>query len=80
MNATVLKVLQEITAQYGEGVLGDAARLKALLSDFAKDEPRPLHIAFGRCIEGGAYTALKTAADAAERGTRKGSIARRVRD
>ena len=67
MNDNILKVLNNITAQYGRDVLGDPARLKAFFSDLAKDEPKPLRIAFGRCIEGGAYQALKAAPDAGER-------------
>jgi hypothetical protein len=39
-----------------------------------------LRLAFGRCIEEGAYNALKTAPDAAERAERKAAIARRLRD
>jgi hypothetical protein len=80
MNTNLLKALNQITAQYGEEVLGDPARLKALFSDLAKDEPKPLRLAFGRCIETGAYTALKHEPDAAERAVRKAALAQRVRD
>ena len=80
MNTNLLQIVKQITAQYGENVLADPARLKAFFSDLAKDEPKPLRIAFGRCIESGAYTALKAAPDAAERASRKAVIAQRVRD
>jgi hypothetical protein len=80
VNDTFLKVLNHITAHYGEDVLADPVRLKAFFSDLAKDEPWPLRLAFGRCVESGAYNALKTAPDAAERISRKTALARRVRD
>jgi predicted ribosome-associated RNA-binding protein Tma20 len=80
MNANLLSIVKHITVQYGETILEDPARLKAFFSDLAKDEPKPLRIAFGRCVEAGAYTALKTEPDAAERSSRKAAIAQRVRD
>ena len=80
MNGNILKVLKQITAQYGEDILGDARRIKSLFGDLAKDEPKPLRSAFVCCIEEGAYNALKTAPHAAERSSRKASIAQRVRD
>jgi tetratricopeptide (TPR) repeat protein len=75
-----LSIVKHIAVQYGEGVLNDPARLKAFFGDLAKDEPKPLRIAFGRCVEAGAYIALKTEPDAAERSARKAAIAQRVRD
>jgi hypothetical protein len=80
MNTNLLSIVKQITARYGEEVLGDAARLKALFSDLAKDEPKPLRTAFGRCIQSGAYNALKTAPNARERASRKAAIAQRVWD
>ena len=80
MNANLLNVLKQITAQYGEEVLEDPRRLRALFSDLAKDEPKPLHMAFGRCIEAGAYAALQNTEDAAERASRKTAIVQRLRD
>jgi hypothetical protein len=80
MNTNLLSIVKQITAQYGETILEDPARLKAFFSDLAKDEPNPLRLAFGRCVEAGAYTALKTEPDAAERAARKTMIAQRVRD
>jgi hypothetical protein len=80
MNTNLLNIVKQITAEYGEAVLADPARLKAFFSDLAKDEPKPLRIAFGRCIEAGAYAALKGAPDAAERAEHKAAIARRVFD
>jgi formylglycine-generating enzyme required for sulfatase activity len=80
MNTNLLHIVKQITARYGEAVLADPARLKAFFGDLAKDEPKPLRLAFGRCIEEGAYNALKTAPDAAERAERKAAIAQRLRD
>jgi WD40 repeat protein len=80
MNNNLLFIVRRIIADNGEGILGDPARLKALFSDLAKDEPKPLRIACGRGLEAGAYMALTTAPDAAERISRKAAIAQRVRD
>jgi hypothetical protein len=80
MNTNLLNIVKQIIATYGEGILGDPQRLKAFFNDLAKDEPKPLRIAFGRCIESGAYTALKTAPNAVERRARKTEIAQQVRD
>jgi hypothetical protein len=80
MNVNLLDIVRRIVAEQGEGILGDPQRLKAFFSDLAKNESKPLRLAFGRCIEAGAYAALKTAPDAAERASRKAAIARRLRD
>jgi hypothetical protein len=53
MNAALLNIVKQIIAGYGEGILAHPKRLKAFFSDLAKDEPKPLRIAFGRCIEVG---------------------------
>ena len=80
MNTNLLNIVKQIIAEYGEAVLADPARLKAFFSDLAKDEPKPLRIAFGRCIEAGAYAALKETPDAAERAGRKAIIVQKVRE
>ncbi|MDR2631627.1 MAG: hypothetical protein LBC60_11960, partial [Spirochaetaceae bacterium] len=80
MNTNLVHIVKQIIADNGEAVLNDPKRLRAFFSDLAKDEPKPLRIAFGRCVEAGAYTALKDAPDAAERTERKAAIARRLRD
>jgi hypothetical protein len=80
MNDNLLAIVKQLSAEYGEDVLGDAKRLKAFFGDLAKDEPKPLRLAFGRAVEEGAYDALKSAPDAAERASRKASIAQRLRD
>jgi hypothetical protein len=78
MNTNLLTIVKQIIASNGEGILNDPRRLKAFFDDLAKDEPKPLRIAFGRCIEEGAYTALKTAPDAADRASRKTAIAGQI--
>ena len=80
MNTNLLNIVKRIIAENGERILADPARLKALFADLAKDEPKPLRVAFGRGIESGAYTALKTARDPGERAARKAAIAARLRD
>jgi formylglycine-generating enzyme required for sulfatase activity len=80
MNTNLVTIVKQIITGYGEAVLADPQRLKAFLGDLAKDEPKPLRTAFGRCIEEGAYNALKTAADTSERAKRKAAVAERVRD
>jgi hypothetical protein len=80
MNTNLLTIVKQLIASNGENILGDPQRLKSFFNDLAKDEPKPLRLAFGRCIESGAYAALKTAPDAVERGARKTAIALQVRD
>ena len=80
MNTNLLNIVKQIIAANGEGILGDPERLKSLFSDLAKDEPKPLRVAFGRCIQNGAYIALKTAPNAADRIARKTALAQNLRN
>jgi hypothetical protein len=80
MNTSFLSIVKRIITEQGEGILADPQRLKAFFSDLAKDVPKPLRIAFGRCVEAGAYNALKTALDTANRAECKAVIAQRLRD
>ncbi|GMO66153.1 MAG: hypothetical protein Ta2A_14220 [Treponemataceae bacterium] len=80
MNTNLLTIVRQIVATHGESILENPQRLKSFFSDLAKNEPKPLRVAFGRCIEAGAYAALKNAPDAGERASRKASIAQRLRD
>jgi formylglycine-generating enzyme required for sulfatase activity len=80
MNTNLVNIVKQIIAANGETVLSDPQRLKAFFSDLAKDEPKPLRTAFGRCIEEGAYNALKLEPDRNERAERKAVIAQRVHD
>jgi hypothetical protein len=80
MNDNLLAIVKQIAAEYGEKVLAEPKRLKAFFDDLAQDAPKPLRLAFGRAVEEGAYNALKSAPDAAERALRKAAIAQRLRD
>jgi rubrerythrin len=80
MNTNLPTIVKQISSEYGEAVIADPARLKAFFSDIAKDEPKPLRIAFGRCIEARAYAALETAPDASERAERKALIVQKAHD
>jgi hypothetical protein len=80
MNTNLVSIVKQIIAGHGETILAEPQRLKAFFGDLAKDEPKPLRLAFGRCIEAGAYNALKTAHDTAERAERKTAIAQRLRN
>jgi WD40 repeat protein len=61
MNANFLIIIKRIVSEQGEAILADPQRLKGWISDYAKDEPKAERLAFGRCIESGAYTELKNA-------------------
>jgi LysM repeat protein len=80
LNTNLLGIVKQIVDGYGETVLTDPRRLKAFFADLAREEPKPLRLAFGRCIEADGYTALKTASGAAERASRKALVAQRLRD
>jgi RNA polymerase subunit RPABC4/transcription elongation factor Spt4 len=61
MNTNLLAIIKRIIAEQGEGILSDPKRLKAFVSDYAKDEPKEDRVAFGRAIENGFYMELKNA-------------------
>jgi uncharacterized membrane protein len=61
MNMNFFKVIKRIINELGESILADPQRLKGWISDYAKDEPKAERLAFGRCIEYGAYGELKNA-------------------
>jgi hypothetical protein len=61
MNANFLSIVKRIVSEQGESILANPQQLKGWISDYAKDEPRAERLAFGRCIEYGAYTELKNA-------------------
>jgi hypothetical protein len=71
----MVNVIKRIIAEQGEAILGDAPRLKGLVADYASRESKVERIAFGYCIEYGAYTELKGAED---RDAIKAAIAQRV--
>jgi len=59
MNANLLDVVKKIVAEQGESILAYPHKLNPLFKDYAKDESKDERIAFGRCIEIGAYQELK---------------------
>jgi len=78
MNTNLLKILKRITNDYGEAILADPQRLKPLFSDYAKNEQKEERVAFGRCIEAGAYNELKKTRTADERRRVKSTLADQV--
>jgi len=75
MNSNLLAILKRIVAERGEHVLGDADKLKGLFSDYAKDEPKSERIAFGRCVQMGAYWELKNVSGVDDRRRKKAVLA-----
>ena len=80
MNANLLSVLKQITAQHGEDILENAQKIKSLFGDFAKDEPKPLRMVFGKCVENGFYRIVKNTKTAKERREVIDGLALRLRD
>jgi hypothetical protein len=77
MNTNLLNIVKRIINEQGEGILGDAARLKSFVRDYAKDEPKEDRVAFGRAVEQGFYLELKRAAPH-ERARLKTALAARL--
>jgi hypothetical protein len=75
MNTNLVNILKRIITEEGEAILGDPARLKGYVADYAAAESKAERLAFGRCIEYGAYNELKNAVD---KQLAKAAIARRV--
>jgi len=67
MNANLLAIVKQIVDQHGERILADSARLKPIFADHAKNEVKEDRVAFGRCLEMGAYQELKKTRTADER-------------
>jgi RNA polymerase subunit RPABC4/transcription elongation factor Spt4 len=78
MNANLLAILKQIVTEQGESVLADPQRLKALFSDYAKNEQKEERVAFGRCIEMNAYQELKKTSTADERRRVKATLVDQV--
>jgi hypothetical protein len=73
----MVTIIKRIIAEQGEAILGDAPRLKGFVADYASQESKAERLAFGRCIEYGAYSVLKSATD---RAATKAALARKVHD
>jgi len=78
VNTNLLNIVNRIAADHGESILGDSARLKPLFADYAKNEAKEDRVAFGRCIEMGAYQELKKTRNADERRRVKAALADQV--
>jgi hypothetical protein len=65
MNTNFVAIIKRIIAEQGENILANPVQLKGYVSDYAVAESKPERLAFGRCIEYGAYTELKNAPNAA---------------
>ncbi|MDR1787166.1 MAG: formylglycine-generating enzyme family protein [Treponema sp.] len=77
MNTVLLTVIQKMVAESGESVLADSRRVAGYLADFAAREPKAQRNTLVKCLEQGAYAALKRAAPH-ERGAVKERLARRL--
>jgi tetratricopeptide (TPR) repeat protein len=73
-----VSIIKRIIAEQGEDILTNPAQLKGFVADYAAHESKPERLAFGRCIEYGAYTELKNAPDAEARLRVKAAVAQRV--
>jgi hypothetical protein len=80
MNTTLLNIVKRITAEEGEGILAEPARLKSFVRERARDIPQDERRAFGRAVEHGAYHALKNCAAAKERRRVKQELAQTIHD
>jgi TM2 domain-containing membrane protein YozV len=78
MNTNFVNIIKRIIAEQGEAILANPAQLKGFVADYAAAESKPERLAFGRCIEYGAYTELKNAPDAAARKLVKTAVAQKV--
>jgi tetratricopeptide (TPR) repeat protein len=59
MNTNLLAAIKQLVSQQGESILSDSKRVNALLSDLAAREPKPLRMAFIKCLMYGFHTELK---------------------
>ncbi|MDR2597559.1 MAG: hypothetical protein LBC76_09620 [Treponema sp.] len=78
MNDNLLAIVNRIIAEQGEDILADAKRLFPFFADYAKNEYKEDRIAFGRCIESGAYHELKKTTTADERQRVKAMLAGQI--
>jgi hypothetical protein len=78
MNVNLCGIIRRIIAEQGEAILAEPQRLKAYVSDYAKNEAPAERLAFGRCIEAGAYMRLKNVRGPAERQQVKAALARQL--
>jgi hypothetical protein len=75
MNINLLNIVKRIVSEQGENILADSKRLNPFFADYAKNEAKEDRVAFGRCIEAGAYQELKKTRTADERRRVKAALA-----
>jgi TM2 domain-containing membrane protein YozV len=80
MNTNFINIIKRIIAEQGEAILADPQRVKGYVHDYAANESKPERLAFGRCIEYGAYTELKNAPNTAARQMVKATVAQKVQN
>jgi hypothetical protein len=80
MNTNFVTIIKQIISQQGEAILADPQRLKGYVSDYAKNEPKEIRLAFGRCIEQGYYRVLKQTSAPEERQQMKPKIAQQMQN
>lgn len=73
------KILKDMVAQYGESVLSDHKRVNSVLSDLARDVPKPKKNAFIKCLEHGFADTLKDAPEN-ERNNCKQQLAQKLHE
>jgi hypothetical protein len=78
MNTNFVTVIKRIIAEQGEAILANPQRVKGLVQDYAARESKVERLAFGRCIEYGAYTEMKSAPSAAARQMVKAAVVQKV--
>jgi hypothetical protein len=78
MNTNLVNIIKRIIAEQGEDILSNPQRVKGYVNDYASRESKVERLAFGRCIEHGAYAELKNAPDAEARIAVKAAVAQRV--
>jgi hypothetical protein len=78
VNTNFVAIIKRIIAEQGEDILANPQRVKGYVNDYAAAENKVERLAFGRCIEYGAYTELKKAPDAEARQRVKAAVAQRV--
>jgi hypothetical protein len=80
VNTNFVNIIKRIITEQGEDILANSQRMKGYVGDYAARESKPERLAFGRCIEHGAYTELKNTPDAGARQRVKAALAQRVHD
>jgi hypothetical protein len=79
MNANLLNVIKQITAQYGDSILSEPKRVSAFLADLARDEPKPHKNALVKCLEHGFAQTLKNVPES-DRANCKQRLAQKLHD